>query len=113
MKRTFYLCCFSVFLRYKKNRILELGTLALLSEIAKNAIIAGCFGQPFPVSIVGVKTIHAKAAQLVTASVYYYGIDHLSMHHLPWQLSEAGRGKPYPYDSKSDQVHTQRKEVAS
>src|SRR6266702_8251224 len=71
MKRTFYLCCFSVFLRYKKNRILELGTLALLSEIAKNAIIAGCFGQPFPVSIVGVKTIHAKAAQLVTASVYY------------------------------------------
>jgi len=62
---------------------------------------------------VGAKTIHAKAAQLVTASVYYDSIDHLSMHHLPWQLSEAGRGKPYPYDSKSDQVHTQRKEVAS
>ena len=82
-----------------------------MSEIAKNAIIAGCFEQAL--LIVGAKTIHAKAAQLVTASVYYDSIDHLSMHHLPWQLSEAGRGKPYPYDSKSDQVHTQRKEVAS
>jgi hypothetical protein len=113
MKRTFYLCCFSAFLRYKKNRSLELGTLALLSEIAKNAIIAGCFEQALRVSIVGAKTIHAKAAQLVTASVYYDSIEHLSMQHLPWQLSEAGRGKPYAYDSKSDRVHTQRKEVAS